>query len=327
MRGRHTAARTSQNQPKLAAKLQQEEAPRRSPTEGRRIPALPALTAACSPTEVASYMLRHIRRVPLIESSGQLNPTAGLAVVAVCACIALYRRVLALEKRLHRVGKPDMIILMRHGESQGNVDQEAYATIGDPNVELTEQGRAQAHAAGDRLANLIQDRRLAAYVSPYKRSARPEVAPCTDGSCTAARLLTSLALRFSSQRARPPPSCCGDCGLHNARCIGRRRGRTHAFESGNSAGRFSVRRWIVMTSTTTLASFGARLRVRAAPTSTIVSRSSWTHYGASLAARRSLMAARYSSSRTASPCASLSCAGCAGAWRIGRALTIQTTAQ
>ena len=71
-----------------------------------------------------------------------------------------------------RGGKPDMIILMRHGESQGNVDQGVYATIGDPNVTLTATGRAQAHDAGDRLAQLVQDRRVAAYTSPYKRSER-----------------------------------------------------------------------------------------------------------------------------------------------------------
>jgi hypothetical protein len=40
------------------------------------------------------------------------------------------------------------IILIRHGESLGNIDERAYATTADWRIPLTERGREQARAAG-----------------------------------------------------------------------------------------------------------------------------------------------------------------------------------
>jgi broad specificity phosphatase PhoE len=40
------------------------------------------------------------------------------------------------------------ILLIRHGNSEGNVDEAAYAAYGDPRVPLTETGGLQAHMAG-----------------------------------------------------------------------------------------------------------------------------------------------------------------------------------
>lgn len=40
------------------------------------------------------------------------------------------------------------IILVRHGQSQGNVDESKYITPGDPLLELTDEGWQQAHDAG-----------------------------------------------------------------------------------------------------------------------------------------------------------------------------------
>ena len=39
--------------------------------------------------------------------------------------------------------KPKYIILLRHGESEGNADPIKYATSGDPNIQLTAKGREQ----------------------------------------------------------------------------------------------------------------------------------------------------------------------------------------
>lgn len=74
-----------------------------------------------------------------------------------------------------RYNKPKLIIFVRHGESQGNVDLSAYATIGDPNVQLTEKGRQDARRAGEELAKLITQKvhrrgRVFLYVSPYTRT-------------------------------------------------------------------------------------------------------------------------------------------------------------
>ena len=40
------------------------------------------------------------------------------------------------------------IILIRHGESLGNIDERAYATTADWRIPLTERGREQARLAG-----------------------------------------------------------------------------------------------------------------------------------------------------------------------------------
>lgn len=102
--------------------------------------------------------------------------TAGLTAVCAGATLLLFLRVRKLERQLRllqqmrRPAKPEMIILMRHGESQGNVDAEAYGTIGDPNISLTERGEQQAHEAGEKLAALVGSRRVAVYTSPYRRT-------------------------------------------------------------------------------------------------------------------------------------------------------------
>ncbi|CAF1590675.1 unnamed protein product, partial [Didymodactylos carnosus] len=62
------------------------------------------------------------------------------------------------------------IILIRHGESQGNVDHQVYATVPDSQLELTAKGRAQAVDAGKRLKKIIGDESLYVYLSPYRRS-------------------------------------------------------------------------------------------------------------------------------------------------------------
>ncbi|XVE89729.1 hypothetical protein DITRI_Ditri20bG0019200 [Diplodiscus trichospermus] len=71
---------------------------------------------------------------------------------------------------------PKRIILVRHGESEGNLDTSAYSTTPDLKICLTEQGRAQARRAGSHLRDLISnhgscpDWRVYFYVSPYERT-------------------------------------------------------------------------------------------------------------------------------------------------------------
>lgn len=75
---------------------------------------------------------------------------------------------------------PKRIILMRHGESAGNIDQGAYATTPDHKIPLTEEGRAQAREAGRKMRALIsthsgvgacaENWRVYFYVSPYART-------------------------------------------------------------------------------------------------------------------------------------------------------------
>ncbi|KAF3531686.1 hypothetical protein DY000_02043877 [Brassica cretica] len=50
---------------------------------------------------------------------------------------------------------PKRIILVRHGESEGNLDTSAYATTPDHKIQLTESGLLQAREAGARLRSLL----------------------------------------------------------------------------------------------------------------------------------------------------------------------------
>ena len=66
--------------------------------------------------------------------------------------------------------KPRRIILIRHGESQGNRNPESYATIPDYALELTDTGKHQALEAGKALRELIGDGSVFFYISPLWRT-------------------------------------------------------------------------------------------------------------------------------------------------------------
>ncbi|MEV4442445.1 histidine phosphatase family protein [Streptomyces sp. NPDC049577] len=68
------------------------------------------------------------------------------------------------------MGRPKRIVLLRHGESEGNVDETVYEREPDHALSLTRAGRAQAEKAGARLRELFGDERVSAYVSPYRRT-------------------------------------------------------------------------------------------------------------------------------------------------------------
>ena len=62
------------------------------------------------------------------------------------------------------------IILLRHGESEANVDHEVYAKVPDWKISLTDTGVAQAHEAGRKIAGLIGDGAFGVFSSPYVRT-------------------------------------------------------------------------------------------------------------------------------------------------------------
>lgn len=74
--------------------------------------------------------------------------------------------------RHHRL--PKRIILVRHGESEGNIDTEAYSTTPDHKIPLTPDGLAQARGAGASIRRLFDSGgaswRVYFYVSPYDRT-------------------------------------------------------------------------------------------------------------------------------------------------------------
>ncbi|KAK3140762.1 hypothetical protein QOZ80_5AG0405470 [Eleusine coracana subsp. coracana] len=67
---------------------------------------------------------------------------------------------------------PKRIILVRHGESQGNLDMSAYTTTPDYRIPLTPLGADQARAAGRRIRDVVSANnwKVHFYVSPYART-------------------------------------------------------------------------------------------------------------------------------------------------------------
>ena len=68
------------------------------------------------------------------------------------------------------MARPRRIVLVRHGESWGNVDDSAYERVPDHALPLTERGRGQAEALGGQLRALFGRERVSVYVSPYRRT-------------------------------------------------------------------------------------------------------------------------------------------------------------
>lgn len=65
---------------------------------------------------------------------------------------------------------PSKIVLVRHGQSEGNVNRAIYCSKGDALLELTPKGIEQSRTAGDRLKNLIGDDKIYVAVSPFERT-------------------------------------------------------------------------------------------------------------------------------------------------------------
>jgi broad specificity phosphatase PhoE len=68
------------------------------------------------------------------------------------------------------MGRPHRIVLIRHGESQGNEDDTIYERVPDHALELTANGLRQAAEAGAGLRSLFGQERVQAFVSPYRRT-------------------------------------------------------------------------------------------------------------------------------------------------------------
>lgn len=65
---------------------------------------------------------------------------------------------------------PKRIILVRHGESEANVDHEVYAKVPDWKIALTNAGVEQACEAGRKIAGLIGGESFGVFSSPYLRT-------------------------------------------------------------------------------------------------------------------------------------------------------------
>ena len=68
------------------------------------------------------------------------------------------------------MARPRRIVLIRHGESEGNVDDTVYEREPDHALSLTGNGLRQAAEAGAPLREMFGAERVSAYVSPYRRT-------------------------------------------------------------------------------------------------------------------------------------------------------------
>jgi broad specificity phosphatase PhoE len=66
--------------------------------------------------------------------------------------------------------KPNRILLIRHGESQGNIDINQYQTVPDYALSLTPKGIEQSKEAGDKIKEIIGSESVHVYLSPYIRT-------------------------------------------------------------------------------------------------------------------------------------------------------------
>uniref|UniRef100_A0A7C8ZJ61 Uncharacterized protein n=1 Tax=Opuntia streptacantha TaxID=393608 RepID=A0A7C8ZJ61_OPUST len=79
------------------------------------------------------------------------------------------------DHHCHYQKLPKRIIIVRHGQSQGNIDARAYSTTPDHKIPLTSDGVSQARNAGVCIHRLIESSssgswRVYFYVSPYERA-------------------------------------------------------------------------------------------------------------------------------------------------------------
>jgi broad specificity phosphatase PhoE len=66
-------------------------------------------------------------------------------------------------------GRPLRIALLRHGESEANLDKSIFERVPDHAIPLTERGLAQAAEAGVELRKVFEGEPVRVYVSPYRR--------------------------------------------------------------------------------------------------------------------------------------------------------------
>jgi broad specificity phosphatase PhoE len=66
--------------------------------------------------------------------------------------------------------RPGNIILIRHGESEGNLDKSHYEVTPDFALKLTPRGIGQAQQAGRTIKELIRSGKIHVYVSPFHRA-------------------------------------------------------------------------------------------------------------------------------------------------------------
>lgn len=127
----------------------------------------------------------NIRSSPILRQISDEDFAGRASMAKAVETVADRRLVGAFDARYHSTSSgatprdfrilPRRIILVRHAESEGNVDNFAYTYLPDPQVPLTPKGWRQALEAGERIRQAAMHSngsvgRLFFYTSPYLRS-------------------------------------------------------------------------------------------------------------------------------------------------------------
>ena len=111
------------------------------------------------------------RPVRALQTAARLSPAVALALAA---GLTLSRPALRLlDRRLlnrRRHDRPNRIILVRHGESEGNLNKSLYCTTPDSLIRLTARGFLQGVATGEEIHRLIGNESVTFFYSPYMRT-------------------------------------------------------------------------------------------------------------------------------------------------------------
>jgi broad specificity phosphatase PhoE len=76
---------------------------------------------------------------------------------------------LIYARQLIKANRPKRIILVRHGQSEANLDHKIYTHTPDNRISLTEKGKQQAKEASAFLKEIIGKESIKFMVSPYER--------------------------------------------------------------------------------------------------------------------------------------------------------------
>lgn len=118
------------------------------------------LTAALAAAFAAAAVLAAMRRRSL--------PHDGVGRERRMRRAAAQRAEEAIRRSKWRL--PREVILLRHGESLGNIRESTYRVIPDWSIPLTEQGRLEAKHAAKGIVDVIGKRKVVIYYSPYRRT-------------------------------------------------------------------------------------------------------------------------------------------------------------
>jgi len=100
-------------------------------------------SAASTAQWVTAAAAAAVAVVTIVYSSSSLS-----SVVRSALSRWVYRLQQDEERRLFLLNAPKRIILVRHGQSEGNVSRGRYSEVPDNKIELTPKGHEQAEAAG-----------------------------------------------------------------------------------------------------------------------------------------------------------------------------------